>query len=88
MGPGLLLLVPLMLAGGCASVTHQTVPKELISEATVPDMPHVRAWGDTYSTGALIAPLAFLGSAYDTTLQEFYTSITTKDIYAEVIRAS
>jgi predicted acylesterase/phospholipase RssA len=31
--------------------------------------------------GALIAPFAFLGSGYDTTLEEFYTTITTKDIY-------
>jgi hypothetical protein len=148
--PCLLILVPLMLAVGCASVTRQTVPKELISEATVPDMPDVRAWGDAYSTvlqrslvesvrqartidprgvvdatgavsvlalsgggangafgagllcgwtaagtrppfklvtgistGALIAPFAFLGSGYDATLQEFYTTITTKDIYRE-----
>jgi hypothetical protein len=148
--PCLLILVPLMLAVGCASVTRQTVPNELISEATVPDMPDVRAWGDAYSTvlqrslvesvrqartidprgvvdatgavsvlalsgggangafgagllcgwtaagtrppfklvtgistGALIAPFAFLGSGYDATLQEFYTTITTKDIYRE-----
>ncbi len=32
------------------------------------------------STGALIAPFAFLGPAYDKQLQEFYTTITTKDI--------
>jgi hypothetical protein len=148
--PYLILLVPLMLAVGCATVTHNTVPKELLLEATVLDMPDVRAWGDTYSpalqrslvesirqaraidprgvvdatgavsvlalsgggangafgagllrgwtdagtrpvfklvtgisTGALIAPFAFLGSGYDATLQEFYTSITTKDIYEE-----
>jgi hypothetical protein len=146
----LLVLVPLLLAVGCATVTHQTVPKELISEATVPDMPDVRAWGDQYSpvlqrglvesirqaraidprgvvdatgavnvlalsgggangafgagllkgwseagtrpvfklvtgisTGALIAPFAFLGSGYDATLEDFYTTITTKDIYRE-----
>jgi hypothetical protein len=35
------------------------------------------------STGALIAPFAFLGSAYDATLREFYTTISTKDIYNE-----
>jgi hypothetical protein len=148
--PSLLILVLLILAVGCASVTHQTVPKELVSEATVLDMPNVRAWGDEYSpvlqrslvesirqarainplgvvdatgavsvlalsgggangafgagllcgwtaagtrpafklvtgisTGALIAPFAFLGSGYDATLQEFYTTITTKDIYRE-----
>jgi hypothetical protein len=29
--PYLILLVPLMLAVGCATVTHNTVPKELLS---------------------------------------------------------
>lgn len=32
------------------------------------------------STGALIAPFAFLGSEYDARLKEAYTSLTTKDI--------
>lgn len=32
------------------------------------------------STGALIAPFAFLGSEYDPTLKEVYTSVATKDI--------
>ena len=32
------------------------------------------------STGALIAPFAFLGSDYDGTLQEIYTGITTEDV--------
>jgi predicted acylesterase/phospholipase RssA len=32
------------------------------------------------STGALIAPLAFLGSAYDAQLKEVYTTISTKDV--------
>jgi Predicted esterase of the alpha-beta hydrolase superfamily len=32
------------------------------------------------STGALIAPFAFLGPAYDEKLKEFYTSISLKDI--------
>ena len=32
------------------------------------------------STGALIAPFAFLGPAYDKKLKEFYTSISLKDI--------
>ena len=148
--PCLIFLVPLVLAVGCATVSHNTVPKELISQATVVDMPNVRAWGDTYSTvlqrslvesihqaraidprgvvdatghvnvlalsgggangafgagllngwtaagtrpvfklvtgistGALIAPFAFLGSDYDSTLREFYTTISTKDIYNE-----
>jgi predicted acylesterase/phospholipase RssA len=32
------------------------------------------------STGALVAPFAFLGSAYDEKLKEFYTSVSFKDI--------
>lgn len=32
------------------------------------------------STGALISPFAFLGPAYDATLKEIYTGITTKDV--------
>ena len=32
------------------------------------------------STGALIAPFAFLGPAYDDELKEFYTTISSKDI--------
>ena len=33
------------------------------------------------STGALIAPFAFLGSSYDDTLRYLYTGITGKDIF-------
>ena len=35
------------------------------------------------STGALIAPFAFLGSDYDPVLKEVYTSISAEDIYRE-----
>ena len=35
------------------------------------------------STGALIAPFAFLGTEYDATLKEIYTGISTKDILTE-----
>jgi len=35
------------------------------------------------STGALIAPFAFLGSAYDTQLKSMYTAVSMKDIAAE-----
>jgi len=35
------------------------------------------------STGALIAPFAFLGSDYDFMLREVYTSVSTKDIATE-----
>ena len=34
------------------------------------------------STGALMAPFAFLGPRYDAALQEFYTTTTTRDIFA------
>ena len=33
------------------------------------------------STGALIAPYAFLGPAYDAKLEELFTTVTSKDIY-------
>jgi len=33
------------------------------------------------STGALIAPYAFLGPAYDAKLEEIFTTVTSKDIY-------
>lgn len=33
------------------------------------------------STGALIAPLAFLGPRYDSFLEQSYTTVSTKDIY-------
>ena len=35
------------------------------------------------STGALIAPFAFLGKKYDARLKEVYTTISAKDIYKE-----
>jgi predicted acylesterase/phospholipase RssA len=35
------------------------------------------------STGALIAPFAFLGSEYDKPLRDFYTGIATKDILTQ-----
>lgn len=35
------------------------------------------------STGALIAPFAFLGSDYDAQLKEVYTTVTDKDIYTK-----
>jgi predicted acylesterase/phospholipase RssA len=35
------------------------------------------------STGALIAPFAFLGSAYDATLKKVYTTIDKNDIFSE-----
>jgi hypothetical protein len=35
------------------------------------------------STGALIAPFAFLGAAYDSALKEFYTTSRSRDIFAQ-----
>lgn len=35
------------------------------------------------STGSLIAPFAYLGSAYDKQLEEVFTTVTPKDIYQE-----
>ena len=35
------------------------------------------------STGALLAPFAFLGSDYDSQLKEVYTTVTDKDIYTK-----
>jgi len=35
------------------------------------------------STGALLAPFAFLGSDYDAQLKEVYTTVTDKDIYTK-----
>ena len=40
-------------------------------------------WVTGVSTGALTAPFAFLGSAYDDQLREVYTGITTKDVLRE-----
>ena len=34
------------------------------------------------STGALMAPFAFLGSSYDSTLEELYTELSPKDVYS------
>mgnify|MGYP001464896858 CR=1 FL=1 len=34
------------------------------------------------STGALIAPFAFLGSAYDDRIEHFYTTTATRDVFA------
>ena len=35
------------------------------------------------STGSLIAPFAFLGTGYDSTLENLYTSISTKDVMTQ-----
>lgn len=46
------------------------------SSGTRPEFTYVTG----ISTGALIAPFAFLGPEYDDQLEEFYTTTTTKDI--------
>jgi Patatin-like phospholipase len=133
---------------GCAALLRNPVPPELTAEATVPDMPEVRAWAGRVSpamehdfaqsfdqespedfprgadgvvryphlalsgggangafgagflngwsttgsrpifkivtgvsTGAVMAPFAFLGPQYDDALREFYTTTTTRDIF-------
>lgn len=132
---------------GCGLLPRNAVPVELMSEATIPGMPDIRApagrrseamtsdlrrsfeqespeqfpiapdgyvhyahlaisgggangafgagflngWSKTgqrptfkivtgVSTGALMAPFAFLGSSYDDALREFYTTTTTRNI--------
>lgn len=143
-----LLILALALAG-CGSLPRNGVPIELMSDATIPGMPDVRApaglpspvmerdmaksfaqesasdfpanaqgivryphlalsgggangafgagflngWSSTgkrpifkvvtgVSTGALMAPFAFLGSAGDEALREFYTTTRSRDIFA------
>ncbi|WP_434735436.1 patatin-like phospholipase family protein [Candidatus Accumulibacter necessarius] len=145
---GVLLLLALALAG-CGSLPRNGVPIELMSDATIPGMPEVRApaglrspvmerdmaksfaqesssdfpamadgvvrypqlalsgggangafgagllngWSSTgkrptfkvvtgVSTGALMAPFAFLGPARDEALHEFYTTTRSRDIFA------
>jgi hypothetical protein len=143
-----LLLLALALAG-CGSLPRNGVPIELMSDATIPGMPEVRApaglrspvmerdmaksfaqesasdfpanaqgivlyphlalsgggangafgagflngWSSTgmrptfkvvtgVSTGALMAPFAFLGQPRDEALREFYTTTQSRDIFA------
>ena len=143
-----LLLLALALAG-CSSLPRNGVPSELMSDATIPGMPDVRApaglpspvmerdmaksfaqesasdfpamadgivlyphlalsgggangafgagflsgWSSTgkrptfkvvtgVSTGALMAPFAFLGQSRDGALREFYTTTRSRDIFA------
>ncbi len=143
-----LLLLALALVG-CGSLPRNGVPSELMSDATIPGMPDVRAptglpspvmerdmaesfaqesasdfpamadgivlyphlalsgggangafgagflngWSSTgkrpvfkvvtgVSTGALMAPFAFLGPAGDDALREFYTTTRSRDIFA------
>jgi hypothetical protein len=149
--PGLIrvLLVGAVVGlAGCGSLPRNAVPVELMSQATVPEMPEVRAAGGIpsphmgrdlsrsfeqesaaefpvgpdgrvhyahlalsgggangafgagllvgwtksgkrptfkivtgVSTGALMAPFAFLGSAYDDALTEFYTTTSSLNIF-------
>ena len=133
---------------GCAALPRNPVPPELTAEATIPEMPEVRAWAGRVSpamerdfeqsfrqespedfppgadgivhyahlalsgggangafgagflngwsttgkrpvfkivtgvsTGALMAPFAFLGPSYDRALREFFTTIEARDIF-------
>ena len=143
-----LLALALMLVG-CGSLPRNGVPRELMSSASIPGMPDVRApaglrsqvmerdvvtsfvqesasdfpamadgtvlhphlalsgggangafgagflngWSSTgkrptfkvvtgVSTGALMAPFAFLGQSWDEALREFYTTTRSRDIFA------
>lgn len=136
-----------LLVVSCGSLQRNPVPVDQMDAAAVPDMPHVRSWGNQFSahfqedivqsvrdepsgafprhpdgalaysaltlsgggsdgafgagilngwtesgnrpdfkivtgisTGALIAPFAFLGPEYDAVLKDFYTGVTTEDI--------
>jgi hypothetical protein len=138
-----------LVAGGCGPIRSlNSVPVDLVDQAEIPGMPHVRTWGDRVderfieslaeslrqyhaylaahpeqtapatadvlaisggaddgafgagvlcgwtargdrpqfrlvsgiSTGALIAPFAFLGPEYDAVLRSNYTSVREKDI--------
>jgi len=147
--PVLALAALAVCLGGCASLTRNPVPAELIGTAVVAGMPDVRAWAGQpnaamqrdfeqsflqelpedfpadadgviehphlalsgggangafgagflqgwsrvgnrplfktvtgVSTGALMAPFAFLGPAYDETLRDFYTTTRQEDIFA------
>jgi predicted acylesterase/phospholipase RssA len=143
------LLIVLLLLAGCGSLPRNGVPPALMSEASIPGMPNVRApasihspvmeadmaasfaqespddfpanaegivlyphlalsgggangafgagflngWTSTgerptfkvvtgVSTGALMAPFAFLGQPGDAALHEFYTTTRSRDIFA------
>lgn len=143
-----LLALSLMALSGCSSLPRNPLPVELLDQASLPDMPVVRARGgqihpvmaqdlvDSFkqesetefpyesdgqihyahlvlsgggpdgafgagilngwtkagnrpvfkivtgvSTGALMAPFAFLGAEYDDALREFYTTTTSSNIF-------
>ena len=143
------LLVIVLALAGCGSLPRNGVPPDLMSDATIPGMPNVRApaglpspvmerdmaksfvqesasdfpanaqgivlhphlalsgggangafgagflngWSSTgqrptfkvvtgVSTGALMAPFAFLGQSRDDALREFYTTTRSRDIFA------
>jgi len=138
----------LALLAACSALLRNPVPPEMTAEATIPDMPEVRAWAGRVSsamerdfaqsfeqesladfppgadgvvpyatlalsgggangafgagflngwsttgsrpvfkivtgvsTGAVMAPFAFLGPQYDAALREFYTTTTTRDLF-------
>jgi predicted acylesterase/phospholipase RssA len=145
-GAALLLVLVLVVAGGCAAAPQRApLPAELIRSAAIPGIPDARYWGDAspelalrvletrtdaelaadfegiygkphaylavsgggangaygagflvgwtaagtrpeftmvtgVSTGALIAPFAFLGADYDDELEALYTTMSTKDV--------
>ena len=145
---GIALVAAALALAGCGTLPRHAPPVELMAQATIPDMPDVRAWAgrrspamerdleesfrqqspgdfprgpDGYlryphlalsgggpngafgagflngwtktgtrpvfkivtgvSTGALMAPFAFLGPKYDDALREFYTTTTSADVF-------
>ncbi len=132
-----LLLALLVTACATTRAVEMAVPAQYSNQAVVPDLAHIRIWGDEQppnlralaaqlasggnerhwnilalsgggpdgaygagllngwtqsgtrpkfkvvtgiSTGAIIAPFAFLGPRYDAQLKEFYTTVKTDDI--------
>ncbi len=77
-GPGSLPMQALVLSGGGSNGAFGAGFLSGWTEAgTRPTFKLVTG----ISTGALIAPFAFLGSDYDAKLEEVFTTVTNKDIY-------
>ena len=54
------------------------IPERLVGDREPPSFKIVTG----VSTGALMAPFAFLGPQYDAALHEFYTTTSSRDIFA------
>jgi predicted acylesterase/phospholipase RssA len=61
-----LLLLSLLALAGCAGPFRAAVPAQLADKAQIPDMDHVRVWGDAPFSRALLAPdLPKLKASYE-----------------------